>query len=141
LTIRTSSAKQKGRLLQQRVRDRLLSAFPELEPGDIRSTAMGSNGEDLQLSPAARKIMPIAVETKARRGIAVGRWYEQAEEHAIAVKAAVEPVVVMKEDRKDPLVLISLNFFVDLLVDRYDHYKDWLVQEQEISKLARKDKK
>lgn len=101
---------------------------------------MGAQGEDVQLSPAARKIMPIAVETKARRGIAVGRWYEQAEEHAIAVKDHVEPVVVMKEDRKEPLVLISLNFFVDLLVDRYDHYKDWLKQEQDISKQARKDK-
>jgi hypothetical protein len=138
--MKTSSAKQKGRKLQQLVRDRLLSAFPQLEQGDVRSVAMGSQGEDIQLSPAARKIMPIAVETKARRGIAVGRWYEQAEEHAIAVKASVEPVVVMKEDRKDPLVLISLNFFVDLLVDRYDHYKDWLAQEQEISKSARKEK-
>ena len=85
--------------------------------------------------------MPIAVETKARRGIAVGRWYEQAEEHAIAVKAAVNPVVVMKEDRKDPLVLISLDFFVALLQDRYDHYKDWLKQEQDISKQALKEKR
>lgn len=102
---------------------------------------MGSQGEDLQLSPAARKIIPIAVETKARRGIAVGRWYEQAEEHAITVKAPVNPVVVMKEDRKDPLVLISLDFFVALLQDRYDHYKDWLKQEQDISKQALKDKK
>jgi hypothetical protein len=101
---------------------------------------MGAQGEDVQLSPAARKIMPIAVETKARRGIAVGRWYEQAEEHAIAVKAPVNPVVVMKEDRKDPLVLISLDFFVALLQDRYDHYKDWLKQEQDISKQAVKRK-
>ena len=85
--------------------------------------------------------MPIAVETKARRGIAVGRWYEQAEEHAIAVKAAVNPVVVLKEDRKEPLVLISLDFFVALLQDRYDHYKDWLKQEQETSLKAWKDKK
>ena len=123
------------------MRDRLLSAFPQLEPGDVRSVAMGSQGEDIMLSPAARKIMPITVETKARRGIAVGRWYEQAEEHAIAVKAEVSPVVVMKEDRKEPLVLISLDFFVALLQDRYDHYKDWLKQEQDISKQAWKDKK
>lgn len=139
--MKTSSAKQKGRKLQQLVRDRLLSAFPQLEQDDIKSTSMGAQGEDVQLSPAARKIIPIAVETKARRGIAVGRWYEQAEEHAIAVKDEVNPVVVMKEDRKEPLVLISLDFFVALLQDRYDHYKDWLKQEQEISKQAWKDKK
>lgn len=139
--MKTSSAKQKGRKLQQLVRDTLLKAFPQLEVDDIKSTSMGAQGEDVQLSPAARKIIPVAIEAKARRSIAVGRFYEQAQEHAISVKEPVEPVVVLKEDRKNPLVLISLDFFVALCQDRYDHYKDWLKQEQDISKQALKDKK
>ena len=50
--MKTSSAKAKGRRLQQKVRDLLLETFTELEPDDIRSTSMGVSGEDLQLSPA-----------------------------------------------------------------------------------------
>lgn len=68
--MKTSSAKAKGRKLQQHVRDVLLEAFPTLEPDDVKSTSMGAQGEDVQLSPAARKLMPIAVETKARNSIA-----------------------------------------------------------------------
>jgi hypothetical protein len=51
----TKRAKQKGRLGQQEIRDRLLETFPEFEPDDIKSTVMGDSGEDIQLSPAARK--------------------------------------------------------------------------------------
>ena len=62
--MKTSSAKAKGRRLQQKVRDLLLETFTELEPDDIRSTSMGVSGEDLQLSPAARKLIPFAIECK-----------------------------------------------------------------------------
>lgn len=136
--MKTSSAKQKGRKLQQLVRERILESFPVLQDGDVKSTSMGAQGEDVQLSPYARTVLPISVEAKARRSIAVGRWYEQAQEHAIGT--ALNPVVVMKEDRKDPLVLISLSFFMAMMKDRYDHYKDWLKQEQEISKKAKETK-
>ena len=47
--MKTSSAKAKGRRLQQKVRDLLLETFTELQPDDIRSTSMGVSGEDLQL--------------------------------------------------------------------------------------------
>lgn len=76
---------------------------------------MGAQGEDVQLSPAARKLLPVAIETKARNSIAVGRWFEQAEEHCGKVNTAVNAVVVMKEDRKSPLVLISLKYYLQLL--------------------------
>jgi len=60
------SAKQKGRLLQQWVRDKLLEYAPELEPDDIKSTSMGAGGEDVQLSPAARKMYPYQIECLER---------------------------------------------------------------------------
>ena len=114
--MKTSSAKAKGRKLQQHVRDVLLEAFPTLEPDDVKSTSMGAQGEDVQLSPAARKLMPIAVETKARNSIAACRFFEQAQEHARAVKGGkANAVVVMKENRKQPVVMIDLNFLVQLL--------------------------
>ena len=64
----TRQAKQKGRLGQQEIRDRLLEAFPEFEPDDIKSTTMGESGADIQLSPAARKKLPLSVEVKRRKG-------------------------------------------------------------------------
>lgn len=121
--MKTSSAKDKGRKLQQHVRDALLEAFPTLEPDDVKSTSMGAQGEDVQLSPAARKLMPIAVETKARNSIAACRFFEQAQEHARAVKGGkAQPVVVMKKDRKQPVVMVSLEFFVELLQDSSNYY-------------------
>ena len=63
----TRNAKAKGRLGQQEVRDRLLETFPDLEPDDIKSTVMGDSGEDIQLSPAARKIIPLTIEVKRRK--------------------------------------------------------------------------
>lgn len=64
--MRPQSAKAKGRRLQQEIRDAILAAFPDLEPGDVRSTSMGASGEDILLSPAAFKRFPFSVEAKNR---------------------------------------------------------------------------
>ena len=56
--IKPASAKQKGRLMQQWVRDKILYWNPELRPDDVRSTSMGSGGEDIQLSTKAREMFP-----------------------------------------------------------------------------------
>ena len=61
------TAKNKGRLGQNEIRDKLLEAFPEFEPDDIKSTTMGDTGEDIQLSPAVRKKLPITIEVKRRK--------------------------------------------------------------------------
>jgi len=58
------SRKSKGRRLQQFVRDMILENFDHLEPDDVRSTSMGAGGEDVLLSPAARKVFPFSVECK-----------------------------------------------------------------------------
>src|SRR3954467_3259894 len=62
----TSSAKAKGRRLQQYVRDSLRQigkAFG-LVDGDCESRGMGQNGCDLILSPAALKHFPFDIECK-----------------------------------------------------------------------------
>ena len=61
------AAKAKGRTGQNEIRDKLLETFPEFEEDDIKSTTMGDTGEDIQLSPAARKRMPITIEVKRRK--------------------------------------------------------------------------
>ena len=52
------SAKAKGRRLQNFVRDALRDKYSKLEEDDIKSAIMGVGGEDIVLSPAARKVIP-----------------------------------------------------------------------------------
>ena len=92
------------------VRDLLLETFPQLEPDDIRSTAMGQNGEDIQLSPAARKVIPYQIETKSKAKSQIHTYYDQAREHG-----KHEPLVIVKMDRHIPLAVVSLEHFLKLL--------------------------
>ena len=109
--MKTASGKAKGRKLQQVVRDRILEAFPTLEPDDCRSTSMGASGEDIQLSPAARKLFPYSVEAKARASISVYAWYQQAKTNA---PKGMEPLLVIKQNYGKPLVVIDLDSFMEL---------------------------
>lgn len=107
MPIKVASAKNKGRNLQKWVRDLLLSLAPTLESDDIKSTAMGSQGEDVQLSPAARKVFPVSIECKARKSQkTIYDWIAQAQSQGKG-----EPVVVIKQDRSKPLVIVDAEYF------------------------------
>lgn len=107
-------AKNKGRLGQQEIRDRLLEEFPEFEPDDIKSTVMGDTGADIQLSPAARKKINLAVEVKRRKSLGK-TFYEYLDQARGHVKNGEDPVVFFRADRKEWLVMIDLDFFMKLL--------------------------
>jgi len=109
--MKTQSAKAKGRKLQQWVRNVILELINTLEEDDVKSTSMGAGGEDVQLSPAARKRMPVSIECKARKSIAVYSYYSQAEDNC---PKNIEPVVVIKADRKKPLALVDAEYFLGL---------------------------
>lgn len=109
-SISTQSAKAKGRRLQQTVRDAILAAFSELESDDVRSTSMGAGGEDILLSPLARKCFSYTVECKNLAKIAVFTYYEQAKGHT-----AHEPLVVIKQNRSKPLAVVDFEHFMDLV--------------------------
>jgi hypothetical protein len=70
---------------------------------------MGQQGEDVQLSPAARKLLPVTIECKARKNIAVYSYYDQASENA---PTGMEPLVIIKADRKKPLAVVDAEFFL-----------------------------
>lgn len=106
--MKTSSAKAKGRKLQQWVQKEILNLFPSLSDEDVRSTAMGQSGEDIQLSPAARKLFPYSVECKARANIAVYSWFRQAEE---AAPEGATPMVVIRANHKKPLIILDAEAF------------------------------
>ena len=75
--MKSRSAKNKGKRLQNSVRDLLLETFNQLEPDDIRSAIMGESGEDIKLSPAARKIIPYSFECKIKKLSIYGLHYNK----------------------------------------------------------------
>lgn len=111
MPISRGSAKAKGREFQNWVRQKLLEVFGSLEPDDIKSAVMGESGEDIKLSPAARRVFPYSVECKRLAKIAVYSMYEQAQSNA----GNHEPVVFMRADRKKALVLLDAEHFLELV--------------------------
>jgi hypothetical protein len=112
MTISVASAKAKGRKLQQTVRDAIRAAFPALDPIDVQSCPMGSAGDDVILSAAARAVFPYAVECKARaKGFtALYDYLAQADR-----KDGRTPIAVVKQDRREPLVVLRLDTFIRLV--------------------------
>lgn len=108
--MKPSSSKAKGRRLQQKVVKDLLTLFPELEPDDIKSTSMGAPGEDIQLSPAARKHIPYQIECKNKATSQIHTYYSQAKSHG-----KHEPLVVVHMDRNDTLAIMSWEHFQTLI--------------------------
>jgi hypothetical protein len=71
---------------------------------------MGASGEDVQLSAAARKLFGYNIECKNKAKSAVHTYYNQAKEHG-----KYEPLVVIKQNRDIPLVVVSLEHFIKLI--------------------------
>ena len=105
-----NGAKAKGRTFQQQVCKVILENFPSLEKDDVRSTSMGNGGEDIQLSPAARKIFPYQIECKSKSLSATHTIYNQAKTHG-----KHEPLGIIKKNHDIPLVIISLSHFMELV--------------------------
>jgi len=106
--MKPSSAKQKGRLLQQWTRDLILKCSPSLEKDDVKSTSMGAGGEDVQLSPAARKQYPISIECKSRASYAFYKDYDQA---VVNAPKESEPVLICKANHRRPVVIVDAEWF------------------------------
>ena len=105
-------AKTKGRKLQNYVRDRLRDAFPQLEEDDIKSQTMGMTGEDIVLSPAARKLIPYSFECKNVERLQFWAAVEQSESNC---KKGITPAVIVKKNRKQPYIAVPLDVFIDKL--------------------------
>ena len=107
--MKPQSAKAKGRKLQQWVRDLLIEKL-DIHPEDIESRSMGAGGEDLIMARAARQKFPFSLECKNVEKLNVWDAYEQ----ACANAGDYEPIVVMKKNKKKPLVVIDAEAFVFL---------------------------
>ena len=107
--MKTSSAKAKGRKLQQWMRTLLIEKL-DVHPEDIESRSMGSQGEDLIMARAAREKFPLSIECKNQESVNVWKSYEQAAENS----GEYEPIVVIKRNQSKPLVVIDAEYFVSI---------------------------
>ena len=110
-----SSAKAKGRRLQQWVRDKLIEML-EVHPEDIESRSMGAGGEDLIMARAARLKFPHSIECKNVEKLNIWDAYEQ----AIANSGDYEPLVVIKKNGKKPLAVVDAEYFISLFGEKND---------------------
>lgn len=116
--MKPQSAKAKGRKLQQLVRDKLLELSDTFREGDIESTGMGQSGEDVQLSPHARDLLPISIECKHHSKMAVYSIIDQCKSNT---PDGCQPVVVLKANYKKPVAVIDLDYWTHLEKIRIDN--------------------
>ena len=117
--MKTSSAKAKGRRLQQWVRTLLIEKL-DIHEEDIESRPMGSGGEDLIMARAAREKFPFSVECKNQETGNVWKAMEQAQANA----KHYTPIVVMKKNNEKPLVVIDAEVFIDMIGEITDKIFD-----------------
>ena len=109
--MKPQSAKNKGRKLQQWVRDTILKKYL-LEKDDVKSTSMGAGGEDIQLSPYGRKLLPLSIECKSVAKFAGYKYLDQATYNC---PYGSEPIAIIKANYRKPVVLVDAEYF-------FDHY-------------------
>ena len=103
------SAKNKGKRLQNLVRDEVLKAFPELTTRDVQSTTMGEAGADIKLSQKAFSLFPYETECKNLAKVVVYKWFEQ------RIPKEGNVLLVVKANQKEPLAIITLAHFMELI--------------------------
>ena len=105
------SAKNKGKRLQNKLRDLILEKFDILEPDDVRSITMGDSGEDILLSPAARRLFPFSVECKNQEKLNIWGALEQAEDNS----GNHTPLVIFKRNRSKTYAVLEFDKLLELL--------------------------
>ena len=105
------SSKAKGRRLQNMVRDKLRAAFSSLlEEDDIKSQTMGMTGEDIVLSPAARKLIPYSIECKNVERLNVWQCLKQTESN---VQEECAPILIIKRNHSRALAVVDAQHFIN----------------------------
>ena len=114
--MKTQSRKAKGRRLQQQFMQLLIEKL-DIDPEDIESRSMGSAGEDLIMSKAARTKFPFSVECKNQERLNIWSAWEQANSN----KGIYEPIVVIKKNGTPALVVLDAENFLDMIGNDNDN--------------------
>ena len=77
----------------------------------MTSRSMGAGGEDILLSPEARMTYPVSIECKSKAKFVGYTLMEQAVENC---PHGLEPVLIVKANRKKPLAIVDAEHFLEL---------------------------
>tara|TARA_R110002020_G_C15901320_1_gene741008 strand:+ start:106 stop:510 length:405 start_codon:yes stop_codon:yes gene_type:complete len=114
--VRPSSAKAKGRKLQQWFTNKMVEILG-LDAEDLESRPMGSQGEDIIMGKQSRNKFPYSIECKNQEAVNLWKAYAQAEENC----KGYEPLVVLKRNRSKPLVLVDAEYFISIHKENNDN--------------------
>jgi len=119
--MKTSSAKSKGRKLQQTVVLKFKDIFKDvLMDGDIKSTPMGVNGVDVALSPTAELLIPYDIECKNVESLVSSTMKDailQAESNTSSDRI---PLLVFKSNNQPERVILRLSDFLNVVYPNQD---------------------
>lgn len=110
--MKTQSCKAKGRKLQQETVATIKQAFPELKDNDVQSVSMGTNGEDIVMSPLAESVFPYSVECKNVERLNIWKAIEQSEGNAPRGKT---PLLAIRKNRTKAFAVVPWDHFMNLV--------------------------
>lgn len=108
----TAGRKAKGRGLVLEVKAWLHKIFTDLGDNDIIVPATSASGADLVFSPKTANLFPYAVECKRTEGLAQDYKFM---EQAVNNSNGLTPIVIMRSNHKDALVMMRLEDFEKLI--------------------------
>jgi len=106
----TRSRKNKGKNLQNKIRDILIDEFGLTEE-DVKSTTMGESGVDVQLSKEAKKVFPFSIECKNQEKLNVWSSMNQAESN----KGDLMPLLVFKRNRTKTYCMLEFEDLIKIM--------------------------
>lgn len=117
--MKSSSAKAKGRSLQQWVCQRIsdLLGLPWGKDELIASREMGQKGTDVRLLGEAQERFPFSVECKNQEKWSVLEWIKQARRNQ---KDNTDWLLVLKKNKTEPVVVMDAARFFELLRRKED---------------------
>ena len=109
--MKTRSRKIKSKRLSNYVRKKILKAFPHLKQKDVMLPKDGQIGPDFILSKNAKKLLLHQFELKNQEKMyTLYKWFDQASKNT-----KLDGVVICKRNGSDPLAIIDLDHFIDLI--------------------------
>ena len=111
MSITIASRKQKGRNLQNFIKDTLIKEL-DINVKDIKSTPMGCQGCDIWMANPARDKFPFGVEAKYQENLSIWKALEQCETNAI--KEGLKPALVFRRNRTIPWIAIKFEDFIKM---------------------------
>lgn len=118
--MKTSSAKAKGRKLQQWTARKIaeITKRPYGKDQEVESREMGQSGVDVKLYAKAKEMFPFSVECKNRERWDIPMWIKDIKQ--IQLKGT-DWLLVVSKNRYKPVVIMDAEAF-------FDHY-EILIQE------------